>query len=80
MTTVANAIDFALAPGTSDAEGQVPFWVLDHVGGVFSFNGAPFYGSLPGVGAPSAARMGIEAKGDGYVVLTDDGRTYDFQP
>ncbi len=68
-------VDACLAPGGGT-------WVLTYDGGVRAEQGAPFYGSYPGL--PPNERQGtrnfiaIERQGGGYTVIADDGSTYHF--
>lgn len=70
--------------GRPDAEGQLPYWILDDAGGVWSCNGAQFYGSVPGVGVnlPAAGIAAVALlptpSGRGYLVVDERGGAYAF--
>lgn len=59
-------------------------WLLGSDGGIFAEEGAPFYGSYPGL--PAEARQGsrtfvsIQPFRQGYVIVADDGAMYRFEP
>jgi hypothetical protein len=54
------------------------YWLVASDGGVFTFN-APFLGSLPGIGSPGGAVAIVRTfTGDGYLVVTGDGRGVPF--
>ncbi|MBW3650020.1 MAG: hypothetical protein KY458_05565 [Actinobacteria bacterium] len=55
-----------------------PYHVLTRDGGVFSFGGAQFHGSLPGVGVRTPARDITEGPGGGYWILGEDGGVFSF--
>jgi hypothetical protein len=58
---------------------EAGYWLVDHVGGVFSFGDANFHGSLPGVDmAAHPADLVPTADGDGYVIVATDGRHVGF--
>jgi hypothetical protein len=55
------------------------YWMLDAIGGVFSEGGAPFCGSLPGLGVtPSAPIIGGAStpSGQGYWLAASDASVY----
>ena len=54
-----------------------PYHVVTRDGGVFSFGGAVFHGSLPGIGVRTPARDITEGPG-GYWILGDDGGVFAF--
>ena len=64
----------ALVPG-----GQ-GYWLVSRDGGVFSFGGAPFYGSLPGDGVHVNDIVGIvpTPSGHGYWLIGSDGGIFTF--
>ena len=56
------------------------YWVLGNDGGVFSF-GAPFHGSIPGVGLcqwPKGVQIAPSASGSGYWVVAENGSVWPF--
>ncbi len=55
-----------------------PYHVVTRDGGVFSFGGAVFHGSLPGIGVKTAARDLTEGPGGGYWILGEDGGVFSF--
>ncbi|HVF31484.1 MAG TPA: SpoIID/LytB domain-containing protein, partial [Acidimicrobiales bacterium] len=55
-----------------------PYHVLTRDGGVFSFGGAEFHGSLPGIGVRTPARDITEGPGGGYWILGEDGGVFSF--
>ncbi|MBW3615083.1 MAG: hypothetical protein KY439_07220 [Actinobacteria bacterium] len=55
-----------------------PYHVLTRDGGIFSFGGAEFHGSLPGVGVRTPARDITEGPGGGYWILGEDGGVFSF--
>ena len=55
-----------------------PYHVLTRDGGVFSFGGAEFHGSLPGIGVKTPARDITEGPGGGYWILGEDGGVFSF--
>ena len=55
-----------------------PYHVVTRDGGVFSFGGAEFRGSLPGIGVRTAARDITEGPGGGYWILGEDGGVFSF--
>jgi hypothetical protein len=73
-----NTAVVAMAAPTSDKVNG--YWVLAGDGGVFSF-GAPFYGSLPGVGLcqpPKGVQMAPSATGKGYWMVAENGSVWTF--
>jgi peptidoglycan hydrolase-like amidase len=57
-----------------------PYHVVTRDGGVFSFGGAQFHGSLPGIGVRTPARDITEGPGGGYWILGEDGGVFSFGP
>ena len=55
-----------------------PYHVVTRDGGVFSFGGAQFHGSLPGIGVRTPARDITEGPGGGYWLLGEDGGVFSF--
>ena len=55
-----------------------PYHVVTRDGGIFSFNGAQFRGSLPGIGIRTPARDMAEGPGGGYWILGEDGGVFSF--
>ncbi|MDQ3107150.1 MAG: hypothetical protein M3Q68_05025 [Actinomycetota bacterium] len=55
-----------------------PYHVVTKDGGVFSFGGAEFHGSLPGIGVRTPARDITEGPGGGYWILGEDGGVFSF--
>ena len=55
-----------------------PYHVVTRDGGVFSFGGAEFHGSLPGIGVRTPARDITEGPGGGYWLLGEDGGVFSF--
>jgi SpoIID/LytB domain protein len=55
-----------------------PYHVVARDGGVFSFGGAQFHGSLPGIGVKTPARDITEGPGGGYWILGEDGGVFSF--
>lgn len=75
--------------GPADKQGRVPHWYVHPDGGVEARNGAPFHGSLPGVGVTRKDVVGIiprpgYAPADGYTLVcaectvTGESPTYSF--
>jgi hypothetical protein len=57
------------------------YYVLGSDGGIFTFGGAPFVGSVPGLGLPvkvTALRLSTTRSGKGYHVLGADGGIFSF--
>ncbi|HVF32910.1 MAG TPA: SpoIID/LytB domain-containing protein [Acidimicrobiales bacterium] len=54
-----------------------PYHVVTRDGGVFSFGGAQFHGSLPGIGVRTPAKDITEGPG-GYWILGEDGGVFSF--
>jgi len=57
------------------------YYVLGADGGIFTFGGAPFLGSVPGLGLPArvtALRLSSTRTGGGYHVLGADGGIFAF--
>jgi SpoIID/LytB domain protein len=54
------------------------YHVVTRDGGVFSFGGAEFHGSLPGIGVKTPAKDITEGPGGGYWILGDDGGVFAF--
>ena len=57
---------------------RFPYHVATRDGGVFSFNGAEFHGSLPGIGVRTPARDIAEGPGGGYWIMGEDGGVFSF--
>ena len=55
-----------------------PYHVATRDGGVFTFGGAEFHGSLPGIGVRTPARDITEGPGGGYWLLGEDGGVFSF--
>ncbi|MEA3076265.1 MAG: hypothetical protein QOF60_1173 [Actinomycetota bacterium] len=55
-----------------------PYHVVTRDGGVFSFGGAEFHGSLPGIGVKTPARDITEGPNGGYWILGEDGGVFSF--
>ena len=56
-----------------------PYHVVTRDGGVFSFGGAQFHGSLPGIGVRTPAKDITEGPtGQGYWLLGEDGGVFSF--
>lgn len=75
---IANVADAAAHPSGGA-------YVLGRDGGVFSFHGAPFFGSYPGL--PDEAKQGertefdsmvVHPNGDGYTITDKGGESYSF--
>jgi hypothetical protein len=67
--------------GIANAADGDGYWLAQTGGGVFSYGGARFYGSLPGQGTvPSAQIVGIAATPDqkGYWLVGADGGVFSF--
>lgn len=76
-----------LPPGVIPVDG-IPapgggYWVMGKDGGVFSIQGAPFFGSYPGL--PPESKQGLRAftkiipgNAGGYTLISDRGETYNF--
>lgn len=82
---VPNAVDAVLVPGGPgpNAFGQDPLWVVGSDGGVFAFNGAPFFGSIPALGLtiePGQRIVSIVSTvgGQGYWLFGADGGVFSF--
>lgn len=78
---------FAVPVGAKPrSDGRIPFWGFDEAGGVFTYNGAPFHGSVPehvdiranGVKVLDAKAHRADDGRSGYVILTSDEGTYFF--
>ena len=76
--------DFRIAFGlksnwfTVTNKASFPYHVVTRDGGVFSFAGASFHGSLPGVGVKTGTKDIAEGPGGGYWLLGDDGGVFSF--
>ncbi|MEA3077046.1 MAG: hypothetical protein QOF60_1954 [Actinomycetota bacterium] len=71
----------AAAPpaGSTIASPGSGYWVLGEDGGVFSYGGAAFYGSLPGLGVKNhAVTLTPTPSGKGYWMLGADGGIFSF--
>jgi hypothetical protein len=74
----------ALKPATTDpftSTGMFPgYWMAGSDGGVFGFGGAPYEGSLPGLGARVSDIVGIAGTptGTGYWLVGADGGVFAF--
>jgi SpoIID/LytB domain protein len=55
-----------------------PYHVVTRDGGVFSFGGAAFHGSLPGINVRTPARDIAEGPDGGYWILGEDGGVFSF--
>ncbi|HUP87695.1 MAG TPA: SpoIID/LytB domain-containing protein [Acidimicrobiales bacterium] len=55
-----------------------PYHVVTRDGGVFSFGGAEFHGSLPGIGVKTQVKDITEGPGGGYWLLGEDGGVFSF--
>ena len=55
------------------------YWLVASDGGIFSYGGAPFYGSLGGSGL-SALGMIVTPANGGYSLVTSDGSAQTFLP
>ncbi|HEX7168044.1 MAG TPA: SpoIID/LytB domain-containing protein [Acidimicrobiales bacterium] len=62
---------------TVSNSGAFPYHVVTRDGGVFSFNGAQFHGSLPGIGVRTPVKDITEGHG-GYWILGEDGGVFSF--
>ncbi|MHB1504270.1 MAG: fibronectin type III domain-containing protein [Acidimicrobiales bacterium] len=59
------------------------YWLIARDGGVFAFGGAPFYGSLPGIGVTPAGPIVAAVSNDGgnaYGLVAANGEVYIFAP
>ena len=65
--------------GTSVVDNGPSYWLVAKDGGVFSFGGAPFYGSLGGqrLNAPVAGMVSVY-DGAGYWLVSSDGGVFSF--
>ena len=77
------AVRAALGLGSTLVEftglGAFPYHVVTRDGGVFSFNGAQFHGSLPGIGVKTPVKDITEGPpGTGYWLLGEDGGVFSF--
>ncbi|MGE0793932.1 MAG: FG-GAP-like repeat-containing protein [Acidimicrobiia bacterium] len=55
------------------------YWLLDANGGVAALGGAPFFGSLPGLGIHTRTRaISASHSGHGYLILGEDGGVFAF--
>ena len=76
--------DFRIAFGlksnwfTVTNKASFPYHVVTRDGGVFSFAGASFHGSLPGAGIKTGTKDIAEGPGGGYWLLGDDGGVFSF--
>jgi lysophospholipase L1-like esterase len=74
MRLAAPIISLALGAGGSG------YWLYAQDGGVFSF-GAPFHGSVPGLGlcaVPRTVALRATSTGLGYWIVTETGKVYPF--
>ncbi len=75
VTLAAPAVQLLQAPGGG-------YWIITEDGGVFSFGGAPFLGSVPGVLPPGTGLngpiVGGLPYGNGYLLVGSDGGTFNF--
>jgi hypothetical protein len=84
-TTISQAASLTLPPPTPPTPPSPPapspgFWLSDTAGGVYSY-GAPFEGSLPGLGVhPATPVVGMAgtADGAGYMMVGANGGVYAF--
>jgi len=66
-------------PSTAVASSASGYYVLGSDGGVFTFGGARFMGSVPGEGVHAdTVLMALSADGGGYYVLGADGGVFTF--
>ncbi len=75
-------------PGGTSATGSVDeftyqksgYWMVGNDGGIFSFGGAPYEGSLPGLGIHVKNIVGLvpTADGKGYWMIGSDGGVFAF--
>jgi hypothetical protein len=64
------------SPSSGSARG---YWVLGAEGAVYSFGGAPFYGSLTSLGiSNTAVNLSATPSGNGYWILSADGGVFSF--
>src|SRR6202021_2816958 len=57
------------------------YWLLSNQGGVYSYGGAPFYGSAAGqsyFAGQTAVGMAVDAAGTGYWILSANGGIYSY--
>ena len=78
MTTSGVAFGLKSNWFTVTNKASFPYHVVTRDGGVFSFAGASFHGSLPGVGVKTGTRDIAEGPGGGYWLLGDDGGVFSF--
>ncbi|HVM41021.1 MAG TPA: hypothetical protein VM618_09630, partial [Acidimicrobiia bacterium] len=78
---IGHASVISMAP-TSTGRG---YWMLDSVGGMFTFGDARFSGSVPSLvaagkapSASTASAMATHPKGDGYWILSTTGDVFGF--
>jgi hypothetical protein len=65
--------------GRPNAASSGGYWLLDVNGGVGALGGAPFYGSLPGLGIQTqTSSIAASGTGGGYLVLGTDGGVFAF--
>jgi hypothetical protein len=67
--------------GSPNAKAGAGYYVLGSDGGIFTFGGAPFVGSVPGLGLGSrvtALRLAATRSGSGYHILGADGGVFTF--
>jgi hypothetical protein len=84
-TTISQAASLTLPPPTPPTPPSPPtpapgFWLSDTAGGVYSY-GAPFEGSLPGLGVTPTkpvVSMAGTADGNGYMMVGANGGVYAF--
>jgi hypothetical protein len=84
-TTISQAASLTLPPPTPPPPPSPPprspgFWLSDTAGGVYSY-GAPFEGSLPGLGVTPTkpvVSMAGTADGNGYMMVGANGGVYAF--
>jgi hypothetical protein len=63
------------------APGGAGYWLQARDGGIFTFGGLRFYGSVPGLrlaGTASTVQIRVTPTGEGYDVLGADGGIFTF--
>ena len=79
-TSAADHYSYGIAPPVISASQSPGYWMVGNDGGVFSFGGAPFEGSVPALGihVKNIVAMVPTADGKGYWMIGSDGGVFAF--